>query len=134
MELAEEGFPVSHTVANAIAADELLCEFPTSAAIFTRDGRPLRAGEILYQKDLAGTFQKIAQEGSGVFYEGEIAQAVTRFVEEQGGLIDHEGPVGLSGTVAGLDIDRISGILGARGAAQLKRPRAFAGVEPGGAL
>ena len=87
MELAEEGFPVSHTVANAIAADELLCEFPTSAAIFTRDGRPLRAGEILYQKDLACTFQKIAQEGAGVFYEGEIAQAVARFVEEQGGLL-----------------------------------------------
>ena len=87
VELAEEGFPVSHTVANAIAADELLCQFPTSAAIFTRDGRPLRAGEILYQKDLARTFQKIAQEGADVFYEGEIAQAVARFVEEQGGLL-----------------------------------------------
>ena len=87
VELAEEGFPVSHTVANAIAADELLCQFPTSAAIFTRDGRPLRAGEILYQKDLARTFQKIAKEGSGVFYEGEIAQAVARFVGEQGGLL-----------------------------------------------
>ena len=41
VELAEEGFPVSHTVAKAIAADELLCQFPTSAAIFTRDGSPL---------------------------------------------------------------------------------------------
>ena len=87
VELAEEGFPVSHTVAVAIAADELLCEFPTSAAIFTRDGRPLQAGEILYQKDLARTFQKIAKEGADVFYEGEIAQAVARFVEEQGGLL-----------------------------------------------
>ena len=134
VELAEEGFPVSHTVANAIAADELLCEFPTSAAIFTRDGRPLRAGEILYQKDLAGTFQKIAQEGSGVFYEGEIAQAVARVRRGTGWASHHEGPVGLSGAVAGLHIDRISGLLGARGAAQLQRPRAFAGVEPGGTL
>ena len=87
VELAEEGFPVSHTVAKAIAADELLCQFPTSAAIFTRDGSPLRAGEILYQKDLARTFQKIAQEGADVFYKGEIAHAVARFVEEQGGLL-----------------------------------------------
>ena len=87
IELADEGFPVSHTVADAIAGDELLCQFPTSAAIFTRDGRPLRAGEILYQKDLARTFRMIADEGSGVFYEGEIARAIVRFSEEQGGLI-----------------------------------------------
>ena len=87
IELADEGFPVSHTVADAIAADELLCEFPTSAAIFTRDGRPLRAGEILYQKDLAQTFREIADEGADVFYEGEIAQAIVRFSESQGGLL-----------------------------------------------
>ena len=87
IELAEEGFPVSHTVADAIAGDELLCQFPTSAAIFTRDGRPLRAGEILYQKDLARTFGKIADEGADVFYEGEIAQAIVRFSESQGGLL-----------------------------------------------
>ena len=87
IELAEEGFPVSHTVADAIAADELLCEFPTSAAIFAPEGRPLRAGEILYQKDLARTFGKIADEGAGVFYEGEIAQAIAKFAVAQGGLL-----------------------------------------------
>lgn len=87
IELAEEGFPVSHTVADAIAGDELLCEFPTSAAIFTRDGRPLRAGEILRQKDLARTFGKIADEGAGVFYEGETAHAIVKFMEAQGGLL-----------------------------------------------
>ena len=87
IEMADEGFPVSHTVADAIAADELLCQFPTSAAIFTRDGRPLRAGEILYQKDLARTFRMIADEGAGVFYEGEIARAIVNFSEAQGGLL-----------------------------------------------
>ena len=88
VELAEEGFPVSHTVANAIAADELLCQFPTSAAIFTRDGRPLRAGEILYQKDLGPHLPEDRARGfADVFYEGEIAHAVARFVEEQGGLL-----------------------------------------------
>ncbi len=87
IELADEGFPVSHTVADAIAADELLCRFPTSAAIFAPEGRPLRAGEILYQKDLTRTFSKIADEGAGVFYEGEIARAIVRFMEQQGGLL-----------------------------------------------
>jgi gamma-glutamyltranspeptidase/glutathione hydrolase len=53
IDLAESGFPVSQTVSAAIAADSLLCEFPTSRVIFTRDGQPLRPGEILYQRDLA---------------------------------------------------------------------------------
>ena len=87
IDLAEKGFPVSHTVSAAIAADSLLCEFPTSRAIFTRDGRPLRPGEILYQRDLARTFQKVAQEGSAVFYEGEVARSITQFTQEQGGLL-----------------------------------------------
>ena len=87
IEMAEGGFPVSHTVADAIAGDELLCKFPTSAAIFTRDGQPLRAGEILYQKDLAKSFQMIVDEGSGGFYEGKIAQAMVKFSEAQGGLL-----------------------------------------------
>ncbi len=87
IQLADEGFPVSHTVAASIADDSLLCEFPTSKAIFTRDGRPLRPGEILRQRDLAETFRAVAREGAAVFYEGQIARSVVRFVEEQGGLL-----------------------------------------------
>ncbi len=85
--LAEDGFPVSHTVSASITDDDLLCQFPTSKTIFTRDGRPLQPGEILYQRDLARTFQKIAQEGSATFYEGEIAQSMVKFIREQGGLL-----------------------------------------------
>ena len=87
IDLAENGFPVSHTLSASIAADTLLCEFPTSRAVFTRDGRPLAPGEVLYQRNLARTFQRIAAEGDGVFYEGEIGRALVRFSEEQGGLL-----------------------------------------------
>ena len=87
IDLADNGFPVTHTLAASIAADTLLCEFPTSRAVFTRDGRPLAPGEVLYQRDLARTFRRIAAEGDGVFYEGEIARAIVRFSEEQGGLL-----------------------------------------------
>ena len=87
IDLADNGFPVTHTLAASIAADTLLCEFPTSRAVFTRDGRPLAPGEVLYQRDLARTFQRIAAEGDAVFYEGEIARAIVRFSEEQGGLL-----------------------------------------------
>ena len=87
IDLAANGFPVSHLLARNIAEDPMVCEFPTSAAVYARSGRPVRAGELLYQEDLARTFERIATEGEGVFYEGEIAEAIVRFIEEQGGLI-----------------------------------------------
>ena len=87
--LADDGFPVTHYLASAIAEDSLLCEFPTSRAIFTRDGsgEPLRAGDILRQANLARTLATIAAQGRDVFYRGEIGEAIVRFSEEQGGLL-----------------------------------------------
>jgi gamma-glutamyltranspeptidase / glutathione hydrolase len=85
IDLAASGFPTSHVLAKAIIADPLICEFPTSKAIFSRDGRPLRSGEILSQKDLARTFQAIVKDGRDAFYRGEIARALIKFSQEQGG-------------------------------------------------
>lgn len=87
IDLAQNGFPVSHVLSRAIAADTLLCNFPTSRAVFTHDGRPLGPGEVLLQKDLARTFQSIADGGRETFYEGAIARAIVKFSEEQGGLL-----------------------------------------------
>ena len=87
IDLAENGFPISHVLSKAIAADPLICRFPTSKAVFTRDGRPLQPGEMLYQKDLARTFKTIVDQGRGAFYEGSIAKAIVKFSEEQGGLL-----------------------------------------------
>ena len=87
--LADDGFPVTHYLAAAIAGDALLCEFPTSRAIFTRNGsgEPLRAGDILRQSDLARTLSAIAEQGRDVFYQGAVGEAIVRFSEEQGGLL-----------------------------------------------
>jgi gamma-glutamyltranspeptidase/glutathione hydrolase len=90
IDLAANGFPVSHVVAYAIAGDALLCEFPTSRAIFTRDGRPLQPGQTMYQKDLARTLQAIVDGGRDAFYEGEIAREIVAFSKEQGGLLSME--------------------------------------------
>ncbi len=87
IDLADNGFPVSHVVAKAISTDSILQQFPTSRAVFTRDGRPLSAGEILYQKDLARTFQSIAGEGREAFYKGETARSIVQFSQEQGGIL-----------------------------------------------
>ena len=87
MDLATNGFPTSHVLAKAIAADPLICEFPTSKAVFSRDGRPMQPGEILYQRDLGRTFQAIVDGGADAFYRGEIARALVRFSEAEGGLL-----------------------------------------------
>ena len=84
---ADNGVPVSHVLSQAIAADPLLCRFPTSRAVFTRDGRPLRPGEILYQKDLARTFLAVIEGGRDAFYRGPIGRAIVKFSEEQSGLL-----------------------------------------------
>ncbi|MQF69821.1 gamma-glutamyltransferase [SAR202 cluster bacterium AD-804-J14_MRT_500m] len=90
IELSESGFPVSHKLAEAIAVDTLLCEFPTSRAVFTRDGIPLKSGEILYQKDLAKSLQIICEQGREALYSGSIGQGIDKFMREQGGLLTLE--------------------------------------------
>ena len=84
---AEDGFPVSHCLAGYIAAEPALLEYPSSRAIFAPAGRPLRAGEILLQRDLARTLAAIARGGAEEFYRGEIAEALVRCSREHGGLL-----------------------------------------------
>ena len=90
IDLADNGFPVSHVLSRAIAGDSLLCEFPTSKAVFTRDGAPLQPGQTIYQKDLARTFRSIVEGGRDAFYEGEVAQAIVDFSRAQGGILSLE--------------------------------------------
>ncbi len=87
IDLADNGFPVSHVLSQVIAADSLLQEFPTSQAIFAPGGKPPKPGVVLYQKDLAKTFQAIAEGGRDAFYQGPIAEAMVKFCQEQGGLL-----------------------------------------------
>ena len=94
IDLAANGFPVSHVVARSIASNPLLCQFPTSRAVFTRDGVPLAPGQILYQRDLARTFQAIVDGGRDAFYQGEIAGAIVKFSQEQGGLLSFKDLAG----------------------------------------
>jgi gamma-glutamyltranspeptidase/glutathione hydrolase len=87
LDLADNGFPVTHYLAKAIASDQLLCQFPTSQAVFAPGGKSLQPGEILYQQDLARTLQTIVQGGLDAFYRGPIAEAIVQFSQEQGGLL-----------------------------------------------
>jgi gamma-glutamyltranspeptidase/glutathione hydrolase len=86
--LAADGFPISHKLATSLADDASLASFPSSRAIFTRDGQPLVAGDLLVQRDLAETFQAIAEEGEEGFYRGRIARAIQRCSDAHDGLLN----------------------------------------------
>ena len=85
--LCENGFPVGDNLAAALRGGiPLFNETPYSRAVFTDNGKPVGAGQMLYNKDLANTLRKIAAEGRGAFYEGDIAREIIKFSETCGGL------------------------------------------------
>ena len=94
IDLADNGFPASHVLVQGIAADPELRRFPESRAVFSPDGQPPKAGRILYQRDLARTFRKIAAEGTDPFYKGDIARAMVEYLQRQGGLLTLEDLAG----------------------------------------
>lgn len=92
IELAESGFPInSHLAANIASSDSRTSLQAETAAIFRPNGSPLKAGETLRQPDLAATFRLIAQQGTDVFYRGEIASAIVRAQQRSRTPIASEG-------------------------------------------
>lgn len=82
---AEDGVEVNWSVANAIENNADKLSKTAAKDVFLKDGQPLKEGDKLVQKDLAETFKRIAEEGSGAFYKGEIAEAIADEVQKQGG-------------------------------------------------
>lgn len=73
--LAEEGFPNSRSVAAALVdAQESLTQDPGARGVFYPGGEPLAEGAELRQPALARSLRKLAERGSGEFYEGELAR------------------------------------------------------------
>jgi gamma-glutamyltranspeptidase/glutathione hydrolase len=75
IQAARDGFPVHTLFARVIAEyEDRLTYDPEAAAVFYPDGEPLQAGDLLVQPALAGTLQRIAQQGRRGFYQGPVAQ------------------------------------------------------------
>ena len=55
---------------------------------------PYKTGDTIKYKALARTLKKIAQEGRDGFYKGEIAEKLSRFIQEKGGYITQEDLAG----------------------------------------
>ncbi len=93
IKLAADGFEVDHFLAGSLrAATGLLGRFASTRKIFFRGDRPLRAGERLVQKDLAGTLRRLAEggaEGGAAegFYRGRTAELIAKTMKRHGGYI-----------------------------------------------
>ena len=94
LEHAERGFPVSAFSAYQMGANaDKYRRWPTSTALYLRDGRAYRMGEVLVQRELADTLHRMisAEKKSGgsraagvraardEFYRGETARRIVEF-------------------------------------------------------
>ena len=101
-EHAERGFPVSAFSAYQMGANaDKYRRWPTSTALYLRDGRAYRMGELLVQRELADTLGRMVaaeQRAGGTraagvraardeFYRGETAKRIAEFHRA------HEGPL-----------------------------------------
>jgi gamma-glutamyltranspeptidase/glutathione hydrolase len=76
IDLAENGFPLGKYVAKILADKKYQPRLNEAArAVLMPNGRPIEAGELLVQKDLARTLRLLA-DNPAQFYRGEIAQAI----------------------------------------------------------
>jgi gamma-glutamyltranspeptidase/glutathione hydrolase len=91
--LAEEGFPLPHTLAEDLNDRyNAFAEFPVTKRYFTKGSASdrYRTGEQFVQTDLAETLKRIRDEGTSEFYEGETASLIAEQFQANGGLIDEQ--------------------------------------------
>lgn len=82
--LAEKGFPVYPSLVERIEIrKEQLAKDPIAAKLYLPDGKPLKVGDILVQKDLAKTLRQIAKTGKQDFYFGATAKRIAAFIEAE---------------------------------------------------
>lgn len=75
--LAREGFTVDPWLERTLRSAEIEARMNAAArALLYPGGRPLRAGEVLVQPELARTLERLAAEGPEGFYRGPVARAL----------------------------------------------------------
>lgn len=86
---AEKGFRITPHCAKWIAAAfDAFSDYPRS--FYGKNGLPLKEGDLLVQKDLAGTYKLITEKGPDPFYHGYIAKRIDKQMKEIGGFLSFE--------------------------------------------
>jgi len=67
-----------------------LSEYPGFVEQMTIDGRAPAVGEVWKNPNLANTLERIANEGRDVFYKGDMARVIGKYMQENGGFLSYE--------------------------------------------
>ena len=88
---AEDGFPVSELVSYYMKnASNNFDEYPNfKETYYINDSTP-KKGQIFKNPDLAKTLRVIAKKGKKGFYEGEVANSIANFIQDQGGFLSYD--------------------------------------------
>ncbi len=88
--LAENGFAITEAEARNLNGTQSLFKKNNSILpIFVKESG-WKAGDTLYQKDLAKTLKRIRDDGAKGFYEGETAKLIVEEMKRGNGMIDFE--------------------------------------------
>ena len=89
IKLCRKGIIVSDKLNGMISDNyEKILKYQATSAIYLSESLPLEPGSVLKNTDLAATFEKIANHGAKIFYEGEIARAIVTAINQQGGIFE----------------------------------------------
>ena len=82
------GFPVTEIIANYFEEDRKdLGHFPGFKETYMPNGKVPSIGEIFSNPYLAKTYERIAENGREIFYNGSIAKTIVEFLAKQGGFL-----------------------------------------------
>ena len=89
IDYANDGFPVSELISYywQRSVPKLSVQPGSFKTSFTIDGKAPRKGQIFKNPELANTLSLLAEQGRSVFYQGEIADKIARFMAANGGYI-----------------------------------------------
>lgn len=88
IQYARYGFPLSEVIAYYWGGNSRsLQRFPGFAEIFMPNGKAPKKGEVFKNPYLANTLELVGNKGRDVFYKGEIAEKIVKYVREQGGFL-----------------------------------------------
>ena len=89
--LAARGFKMSPGLAADLAGRlKGFSRYPATLAQFSREGEAYQAGDVLKQKELAETLERIRDRGAAGFYQGKTAELLVAEMRRGGGLINLE--------------------------------------------
>lgn len=89
--LAEDGFPLTHYAARMIESNiKEFKKYESSMKVFSKNGKSFEEGDIFKQTDLAQTLKLIKQNGRDGFYKGKTADLILNQMKKMDGLITLE--------------------------------------------